>query len=96
MFQDDMEKLRQARQDFDRAVGDHLPNARELGERCAHMAINLMQDVNESPNMPGANVPETELQRQKASEFTVEDAQHALSFAQRHLEEVSVTLRTLK
>ncbi len=54
MFQNEMEKLTQARQDFDRAVGDRLPNARELGERCTLMAVELIEAVNESPNMPGA------------------------------------------
>ena len=96
MFQNDMEKLRQVRQDFDRAVGDHLPNARELGERCTLMAVELIEAVNESPNMPGANVPETDLQRQKATEGTVEHAQDARKLALRVLEEVDAALRKLK
>ena len=86
MFQNEMEKLTQARQDFDRAVGDRLPNAREIGERCKRMALKLIEDVNESLNMSGTNV----------SEDTVEHARNTLSFARGQLEEVYAALRKLK
>jgi hypothetical protein len=93
MFQSDMEKLKQARQDFDRAVEQNLPNARELGEHCAHMAMKLIEDVDESPGMSGAYVPETSLRLQEANEATVKHAQDARSFAHRVLKEVLREMR---
>jgi len=86
MFQDDMEKLRHARQDFDRAVEQDFSTARKLGERCKRMALKLIEDVNESLNMSGTNV----------SEDTVEHARNTLSFARGQLEEVYAALRKLK
>ena len=97
MFAREVEELTQSRLDFDHAVEGNLPDSRARGEKCARMALKLMDDVSESRGASGvADQSGFNSQDDEAIAATKEHASSVFAFAQQQLEEVNALLGNLK